>query len=94
MGTRGTPQVRAAVTPPADVTIDARLLLVAVDGSEPALAAMRAELDEIGIPYTVITSATAPVNASALSDAPTHGLYAGIVRDAWEFTQARRGAQG
>jgi len=28
-GTRGTPQVRAAVTPPADVTIDARLLLVA-----------------------------------------------------------------
>jgi len=41
MGTRGTPQVRAAVTPPADATIDARLLLVAVDGSESALAELR-----------------------------------------------------
>jgi hypothetical protein len=80
MGTRGTPQVRGSVTAPADVTLDARLLLVAVNGSEPALAAMRAELDEIGIPYTVVTTSTAPVTAAALSDGPTHGLYAGIVR--------------
>jgi hypothetical protein len=80
MGTRGTPQVRAAVTAPADVTIDARLLLVAVDGSEPALAAMRGELDEIGIPYTVVESSTAPVTVATLADGATHGLYAGIVR--------------
>jgi hypothetical protein len=72
--------VRAAVTAPAEVTIDARLLLVSVDGGEPALAAMRAELDQIGIPYTVMSSSTAPVTASALADGGTHGLYAGIVR--------------
>jgi hypothetical protein len=77
---RGTSEVRAAVTASADLTIDARLLLVAVDGSEPALAAMRAELDQIGTPYTVVASSTAPITASALSDGAAHGLYAGIVR--------------
>ncbi|HEY7370818.1 MAG TPA: hypothetical protein VIF57_01475 [Polyangia bacterium] len=77
---RATRRVRAAVTPPAEVTLDARLLLVAVDGSEPALAAMRAELEQIGTPYVVATTGSAPLAASALSDAPGHGLYDGIVR--------------
>ncbi|HLK91769.1 MAG TPA: polysaccharide deacetylase family protein [Polyangia bacterium] len=69
-----------AATAAAGVTLDVRLLLVAVDGNEPALAAMRGELDEIGTPYTVVTTASAPVVASALSDNPGHGLYDGIVR--------------
>jgi hypothetical protein len=77
---RITRRAGAAVTAPADVTLDARLLLVAVDGSEPALTAMRAELDEIGMPYAVVTTSSAPLAASALSDAPNHGLYDGIVR--------------
>jgi hypothetical protein len=75
----GTSRLAGAATA-ADVTLDARLLLVAVDGKEPALAAMRSELDEIGTPYTVVTTATTPVVASALSDNPGHGLYDGIVR--------------
>jgi hypothetical protein len=70
----------AAATAPADVLVDARLLLVAGDGNEPALAAMRAELDQIGTPYTVVTTSSAPVVASALADSPTHGLYNGVVR--------------
>lgn len=79
-GVSGPARVAAAVTAPVEVTLDARLLLVGVDGSEPALAAMRAELDEIGVPYVVMASSTAPVTASALSDGSTHGLFAGIVR--------------
>jgi hypothetical protein len=76
-GLRGVPRVRAAA--PADVTLEARLLLVGVDGSEPALAAMRAELDETGVPYTVATTSGGPLSASALSDSATHGLYDGVV---------------
>jgi MYXO-CTERM domain-containing protein len=41
---------------------------------------MRAELEEIGTPYVVVTTSSAPLAASALSDAPGHGLYDGIVR--------------
>jgi hypothetical protein len=79
-GDPGTQRHGFAATAPADVTLDARLLLVAVDGSEPALAAMRAELDQIGTPYTVVTTSSAPVTATTLSDSPTHGLYGGVVR--------------
>ena len=79
-GSQGTQRIGVAATPQTDLSVDARLLLVAVDGNEPALAAMRGELDEIGTPYTVVTTSSEPVVASALSDNPGHGLYDGIVR--------------
>jgi hypothetical protein len=79
-GARGGPsQSMFAVGGPSGVTLDARLLLVAVDGREPALAAMRAELDTMGTPYAVVTTSGGAVTAAALSDGPGHGLYDGIV---------------
>jgi hypothetical protein len=75
-GARDGAVVRGAAT---GVTIDARLLLVAVDGNEPALAAFERELDYIGTPYTVVRTAAAPVAPAMLSDGGTHGFYDGVV---------------
>jgi len=63
----------------ADTTIEARLLLVSVSGSEPAFLAMRAELDLVGVPYTAVTTTSAPVAPSDLSDGASHGNFNGIV---------------
>jgi hypothetical protein len=63
----------------ADSTVAAQLLLVSVSGSEPAMAAMRAELDTIGTPYTAVTTASTPVTAAMLSDGAGHGSFNGIV---------------
>ena len=60
-----------------DVTVDARLLLVSVDGRDAALQAMQSELDHIGIPYTVV--AAAALAGTPLSDGSSHGLYNGVV---------------
>ena len=75
-GARDGAVVRAAAT---GVTVDARLLLVAVDGTEPALAAFERELDYIGTPYTVVTTASAPVAPATLSDGGSHGFFDGVV---------------
>jgi hypothetical protein len=63
----------------ADTTVAASLLLVSTDGSEPSLAAMRAELDRIGTPYTVVTTSSGAVTGAALSDGAGHGNFNGIV---------------
>lgn len=78
VGTRAAP-VQAS-DPATAITLDAKLLVVAIDGSEPALLAMRTELDQIGTLYTVVLTAKAPVSAATLSDGAAHGLYDGIVR--------------
>lgn len=56
------------------LSVDARLLLVGAGG---ALQAMRTELNYIGIPYTVVTSAALP--STPLTDSPSHGLYNGVI---------------
>jgi hypothetical protein len=63
----------------ADSTVGAQLLLVSVSGSEPAMAAMRAELDIVGTPYTAVTTGSAPLTSSMLSDGAGHGNFNGIV---------------
>ena len=80
VGHRHIQQLAVAVSGPADVVVDARLLLVAVHGNEPALVAMRDELDHIGTPYTVITTSDTPLAASSLSDGSGHGFYNGLIR--------------
>ena len=62
------------------MTVDARLLLVAVDGSEPALAAMRASLRRDWHPVHGGDDVQRAGHRLGLSDGPAHGLYAGIVR--------------
>jgi hypothetical protein len=71
------PAVRALST---DLSLDARLLIVAGSTAEPALVAVQHELDVIGSPYTVVTTADAAgAPAPMLSDGATHGLYDGII---------------
>jgi hypothetical protein len=78
-GARSSAPATVAVTAGADLTLEARLLLVGVDGTEPALAAFQRELDYIGTPYTVVTTATGPVTSAMLSDGGAQGLYDGVV---------------
>jgi len=61
------------------VAVNARVLLIGVGGAEPALAAMRAELDRIGTPYTLIATGTTPLAKDALADAAGTGAFNGIV---------------
>jgi len=76
----GSPEhaVRAATV---GTSMDARLLLVAGTTAEPALAAVERELDLIGSPFTVVTTADATM-PPALSDGAAHGLYQGIISTA------------
>ena len=67
---------RCAAASPA-ISVDARLLVVSADGHDGAIQAMTAELDTIGIPYTVV-GAAALSNAS-LAVTATHGLYNGVI---------------
>jgi hypothetical protein len=60
-----------------DATVDARLLVVSVDGRDAALQAMQFELDHIGIPYTVV--AAAALAGTPLSDGSSHGLWNGVI---------------
>jgi hypothetical protein len=78
----GLPLERTVRAASADVSVDARLLIVAGSTAEPALAAMQRELDVIGSPYTVVTIADASAAAPPLSDGATHGLYDGIISTA------------
>jgi hypothetical protein len=62
-----------------DTTVDARLLLLSATGAEPALAAMRAELDRIGTPYKAVATSSTPLSAGMLSDGQGHGAFNGVV---------------
>jgi hypothetical protein len=59
------------------VSVDARLLVVSVDGHDSALRALTVELDTTGIPYTVV--ADAALASTSLSDSATHGLWNGVI---------------
>ncbi len=77
LGSRvGAPEPRALTT---GVTLEARLLLVAADGHEAALAAMQRELDSVGTPYKVVKVSDGSLSPGALSDSATHGLYDGVI---------------
>ncbi|MEZ5355824.1 MAG: hypothetical protein R2762_24585 [Bryobacteraceae bacterium] len=70
----------AAPTPAAATTpakpLDMKLLVIAADGQEPALPAIREFLETVGIPYDAIVAKTQPL--PTLSNA-TKGFYQGIV---------------
>ncbi|HTM19019.1 MAG TPA: hypothetical protein VL172_00870, partial [Kofleriaceae bacterium] len=72
---------RSTSTLAADATlpVEARLLVISADGSEPELAAIRAVFDHRGVPYDVFIATSEPeLTAGRLSSAG-HGFYQGIV---------------
>jgi hypothetical protein len=72
------PKIAAA---PAHLTdpVDMRLLLLAADGQETDYAALRAFLDQLGIPYDVLLATTSDLTRDRLWDGVSHGYYQGIV---------------
>ncbi|MBK9714185.1 MAG: hypothetical protein IPO81_23200 [Kouleothrix sp.] len=74
------PQPVVAATRIPTPTIDLKLLLIAADGSEAALPAIRQSLDYLGAPYTVWVATQRPnqLTAAALSSGD-HGFYQGVI---------------
>ncbi len=56
-----------------------KLLLIAADGNETDYPALRAFLDQIGVPYDVLLAAKTPLTAGTLSDGASHGFYEGVI---------------
>ncbi len=66
--------------PTTQATYDARLLVIAADGTEADLAAIRQSLDFLGTPYTVYTATLHPNGlTSDLLFAVTNGFYQGVI---------------
>ncbi|MEZ5403534.1 MAG: hypothetical protein R2729_27895 [Bryobacteraceae bacterium] len=66
----------AGATATAAKPLDMKLLVIAADGNEPAYAAIRAFLENIGVPYDSIVAKNQPL--PALSNA-SKGFYQGII---------------
>jgi len=60
---------------------DMRVLVITADGKETDLGAITADLDNVGIPYTVYNAVanTTPLAATDLSDGVGHGYYQGVI---------------
>jgi hypothetical protein len=58
---------------------DMRILVITADGKETDLGAITADLDSVGIPYTVLNASTTPLTAALLWDGVGHGYYQGVM---------------
>lgn len=59
--------------------VDMRVLVIAADGNETDLGAVKAALDNVGIPYTVLIAATTDLTSAMLWDGVDHGYYQGVI---------------
>ena len=79
-------QIPATTAPPAaELSLDAKLLLIGVTGHEAAMAAMQQELDDLGTPYSLVSDETT-LSADMLADGATHGLFDGVIQAACDPT--------
>lgn len=60
-------------------SVDMKLLVIAADGQEADYSYIRAYLDQIGIPYDVVLSASQSLTAEMLSDGVDRGYYQGVI---------------
>ncbi len=61
-------------------TLDLRVLLVAADGTEPAIAAWKAQLTGEGVPFDVVVATEAPpITFEQLVTGPDHARYQAVV---------------
>jgi hypothetical protein len=67
--------------PVTSARLDAKLLVISADGTEPVLGAIRQAADYAGIPYTLYVANKTPggFTAAMLSDGAAHAYYQGIV---------------
>lgn len=60
-------------------SVDMKLLVLAADGQETDYPYIRAYLDQIGIPYDVVLSASQALTPNMLSDGADRGYYQGVI---------------
>src|SRR5882762_5673011 len=62
-------------------TLDAKVLVISADGTEPVLGAIRQSAEYEGIPYTLYSASRTPggFTPAMLSDGDAHAYYQGIV---------------
>jgi len=67
--------------PVTSATLDAKILVISADGTEPVLGSIRQAADYMGIPYTLYVATQTPggFTAAMLSDGANHAFYQGIV---------------
>src|SRR5437867_4497781 len=67
--------------PVTSATLDAKLLVISADGTEPVLGAIRQAAEYEGIPYTLYVATRTPggFTPAMLSDSSAHAFYQGIV---------------
>ena len=71
----------SVVLPITGATLDAKILVISADGTEPVLGAIRQSADYEGIPYTLYIASRTPggFTPAMLSDGNAHAYYQGIV---------------
>jgi hypothetical protein len=71
----------SAQLPATSATLDAKILIISADGTEPVLGAIRQAADYEGIPYTLYVASKTPggFTSAMLSDGGSHAYYQGIV---------------
>jgi len=67
--------------PVTSATLDAKILIVSADGTEPVLGAIRQAAEYAGVPYTLYVASRTPggFTPAMLSDGGLHAFYQGIV---------------
>jgi hypothetical protein len=58
---------------------DMKVLVISADGTETDLGAIKADLDEMGVPYTVLIATQTPLTSAMLWDGVSHGYYMGVI---------------
>ncbi len=67
------------VVPTGGRVVDARVLVISADGTEPALAAIQQTLRYIGTPHDVLIATQAPALTASQLATGTHGLYNAVI---------------
>ena len=76
----------------ANVSVDARLLVITADGTNAALDAITSTLDYLGTPYDVLDATAGPVLTADRLASGDRGLYYGVVLDTGDLAHASASA--
>ena len=79
--TAATVEPWATIAFPADVSLDARLLIITADGTDPAFTAIVEGLQYLGTPFDVLNATTDPALTADRLATGNRGHYYGIFLD-------------
>jgi len=70
----------------ANVTVDARVLIITADGTDAAFPAIESALGNLGTPYDVLNATTGPALTAASLAAGDHGKYQAVFLDVGDLS--------